>query len=78
MEVGVGEAKARLSELLDRVEAGDRIVVTRRGTPIALLSPYTEGSPGRAAALGNATGLVELSDDFDAPLPTEVAATFTQ
>lgn len=77
MEVGVGEAKARLSELLDRVEAGDRIVITRRGTPIAVLTPHTEGSPRRAAALGNATGLVEVGDDFDAPLPDEVTAAFT-
>lgn len=76
MEVGVGEAKARLSELLDRVEAGDRVVVTRRGTPIAVLSPYTQSSRGRAAALGNAAGLVEVSDDFDAPLPDDVAAAF--
>lgn len=76
MEVGVGEAKARLSELLDRVEAGDRIVVTRRGTPIAVLSPYTRGSEGRAAALGNAAGLVEVGEDFDAPLPDDIAAGF--
>lgn len=77
MEVGVGEAKARLSELLDRVEAGERIVVTRRGTPIAVLGPYTEGSMGRAAALGNAAGLVEVGDDFDEPLPDDIAAAFT-
>ena len=31
----VAETKARLSELLDRVEAGDEIVITRRGRPIA-------------------------------------------
>lgn len=76
MEVGVGQAKARLSELLDRVEAGDRIVVTRRGTPIAILSPYVESAEGRGAALGNAAGLVEVDDDFDAPLPDDIAAAF--
>lgn len=30
-EVGVAEAKARLSELLDRVERGEEVVITRRG-----------------------------------------------
>lgn len=39
MQVGVLEAKTRLSELIDAVEggAGD-IVITRRGKPVARLS----------------------------------------
>jgi len=36
--VSVAEAKTHLSELLDRVEAGEEIVITRRGTAIARLS----------------------------------------
>ena len=31
----VAEAKSGLSELLDRVEAGEEILITRRGRPIA-------------------------------------------
>ena len=31
----VAEAKSRLSELLDRVEAGEEILITRRGRAIA-------------------------------------------
>ena len=34
----VAEAKTRLSELLDRVEAGEEIVITRRGRPIARIA----------------------------------------
>lgn len=37
-EVSVAEAKARLSELLDRVERGEELVITRRGKPVAKLS----------------------------------------
>jgi prevent-host-death family protein len=33
------EAKAHLSELLDKVEAGERITITRHGRPVASLSP---------------------------------------
>ncbi len=33
------EAKAHLSELLDRVESGDEVVITRHGRPVAHLSP---------------------------------------
>jgi antitoxin (DNA-binding transcriptional repressor) of toxin-antitoxin stability system len=33
--VSVAEAKARLSKLLDRVEQGEEVVITRRGKPVA-------------------------------------------
>ena len=33
------QAKARLSELLDKVETGEEVVITRRGAPVAQLSP---------------------------------------
>lgn len=36
--VNVQEAKTRLSELLAKVEAGEEVVIARRGTPIATLS----------------------------------------
>jgi prevent-host-death family protein len=38
-EIGVFEAKNRLSELLDRVERGERVTITRRGKPVATLAP---------------------------------------
>ncbi len=42
-ELGVLEAKNRLSELLDAVERGENIVITRRGRPVAKLVPAVEG-----------------------------------
>ena len=36
--VTVVEAKAHLSELLDKVEAGEGVVITRHGRPVAQLS----------------------------------------
>lgn len=36
-EFGVADAKARLSELLDRAEAGEEIVIRRHGKPVAKL-----------------------------------------
>lgn len=35
--INLAEAKAHLSELVDRVEAGDSIDITRRGKPVARL-----------------------------------------
>ena len=34
-KVGLAEAKAQLSALLDAVEAGEEVVITRRGRPVA-------------------------------------------
>lgn len=36
--INLAEAKAHLSELVDRVEAGDSIDITRRGKPVARLT----------------------------------------
>lgn len=37
-KVSLADAKAHLSELVDRVEAGDSIDITRRGKPVARLT----------------------------------------
>lgn len=42
-ELGVLETKNRLSELLDAVEHGEQVVITRRGRPVAKLVSATEG-----------------------------------
>ena len=36
-QIGVSEARKRLGALLDRVEAGEEIVITRHGRPVARL-----------------------------------------
>jgi len=41
MDVGIRELKQRLSEYLDRVARGERIRVTDRGKPKALIVPLT-------------------------------------
>ena len=35
MQINIGEAKTRLSELIARVEAGEEIVIARDNTPVA-------------------------------------------
>ena len=41
MEIGAFEAKNKLGLLLDRVESGEEITITRHGKPIARLVPNT-------------------------------------
>jgi len=52
-EVGAFEAKSRLGTLLDWVEAGEEVVITRRGKRVARLVPDRPGID-RAAALAAA------------------------
>lgn len=46
-QLAVYEAKTRLSELLDDVERGDEVLITRRGAPVARL---VAAAPGPLAA----------------------------
>lgn len=40
VEVGIRELRGNLSAYLDRVKAGEELVVTVRGRPVARLEPY--------------------------------------
>ncbi|HVL37084.1 MAG TPA: type II toxin-antitoxin system prevent-host-death family antitoxin [Burkholderiales bacterium] len=46
--VGSFEAKTKLAELLDKVEAGETVVITRRGRPVARLVPAAADKDQRA------------------------------
>jgi len=49
VEVGAFEAKNTLGSLLDRVQQGEEVVITRHGKPVARLVP-NEGRPNREQA----------------------------
>jgi prevent-host-death family protein len=59
-EVGAFEAKNRLGSLLDAVERGEEIVITRRGKPVARLVPAQAGFD-REKARRAVTGIIEAS-----------------
>lgn len=59
-EIGAFDAKNRLGALLDRVEHGEEIVITRRGKPVAKLVPIGP-SFDRAKARRAVAGLLEAS-----------------
>lgn len=72
-EVNVHEAKTHLSRLLRRVNAGEEVVISRAGKPVAKLVPYEQ--PAKRL-LGLDEGLFDVPDDFDAPLPDDVLDAF--
>jgi prevent-host-death family protein len=69
--IGMHEAKTQLSKLVERVEAGEEIVITRRGEPAARLVPERRGE-GFASLAGAWRGRVKIADDFD-DLPDDLA-----
>jgi len=74
--VNIHDAKARLSEYLDAVASGERVLICKRNQPVAELRPV----PGARAVprpMGKAAGRVRISPAFFEPLPDELVAAFS-
>ncbi|MDX6633494.1 MAG: hypothetical protein QOG26_1499 [Solirubrobacterales bacterium] len=61
--VNMHEAKSNLSRLVERVEAGEEIVIARNGEPVARLVPVEHRHP--AEGYGIWAGRVRLPKDLD-------------
>ena len=72
--VNVHEAKTHFSRLLERVAAGEEIIIARAGVPVARLVPIE--SAVRARVPGRYVGKITIREDFDAPLPSDVLDDF--
>lgn len=84
LHVPIKDAKARLPELVRRAEAGERVVITRHGKPVADLGEHKPPRKGginfeagyRAMdALGIKSFFGEVAPDFDDPLPEDFLIT---
>jgi prevent-host-death family protein len=73
-EVGMHEAKTKLSQLVERAEGGEDIIITRNGKPVARLAAIAQTN-ALAALHGALRGRVHFADDFD-ELPDDIAAAF--
>jgi len=73
-EVNIHQAKTHLSKLLARVAAGEEIVISKAGTPVARLVPFQRLVKKRVPGLDR--GKVWIAEDFDAPLPPDVQKLF--
>jgi prevent-host-death family protein len=74
MDVNVHEAKTHLSRLLKRVAAGEEITISRAGVPVAKMVAITPAQGVRS--LGSMEGKIFIAEDFDAPLPPVILASF--
>lgn len=69
--VQIAEAKARFSALVERVEAGEEIVIARRGKPVARLVPEPRTRETAADVLEKAWELGGLDLGSVTELPPE-------
>lgn len=76
VEVNVHEAKTHLSRLLQRVEAGEEVLISRAGRPLARLVPVKAPRARRVPDRDRGKG--RIADDFDAPLPAGLLARFAK
>jgi len=67
LAVELEQAGAQLDRLIEEVDAGAEVVITRDGHPVARLVAATEEMSGERVP-GSAKGLFTVPDDFDAPL----------
>lgn len=72
MQIAIADAKARFADLIRRAEAGESIVLTRHGKPVARLTGAPR--PQDLPLVGALKGRIRIDDDFDA-LPEGFAAT---
>ena len=66
-EVSIEYASENITQLLNSVAAGEEILISKSGQPIARLTPVK--SEKRQRTLGLDKGKFEVPDDFDAPDP---------
>jgi prevent-host-death family protein len=71
--VNVHEAKTQLSRLLERVAAGEEVIIGKAGRPVARLVPYVQSAERRAP--GRWRNRIRIAEDFDAT-PEEIVAAF--
>lgn len=74
MLVNIHDAKTHFSKLVNQVLKGEEIIIARGGKPLIRLTPYTEEPQTRRG--GQFRGLINISEDFDAPLPEDMLKQF--
>ncbi|MEU1216568.1 type II toxin-antitoxin system Phd/YefM family antitoxin [Streptomyces sp. NPDC005791] len=72
-QYNVHEAKTHFSRILQQVETGEEVVISRAGEPIAKVVPLHPKV--RRTGRGSLRGQIHIADDFD-ELPDDIAEAF--
>jgi antitoxin (DNA-binding transcriptional repressor) of toxin-antitoxin stability system len=75
VKVNVFEAKARLSEYLDRVARGEQVIICHRNRPVAELRAIAAVRT-TPRPIGGQKGRLHVPSSFNDPLPEDVIESF--
>lgn len=64
-QFNIHDAKTYLSRIIERVERGEEIIISRAGNPVAKLVPLTRAV--RRTGRGSLRGRLVVTDDWDSP-----------
>ena len=71
MQVTIAEAETRLAELIKSVEAGNVVIITRDGKPVAEIKPAPPALKKRNPQFGTMRGKCHLKPGWDDPITEE-------
>ena len=67
MKFNIAEAKAHLSEIIQKALLGEEVIIARRDKPLVRIVPIGQETGRRQPGSGKGQ-LLEMAEDFDAPL----------
>lgn len=67
-EIDLTQASGQLADLIEKAREGADVILTDNGRPVAKLIALPAEPSRQPRPFGSAKGLIEMSDDFDAPL----------
>ncbi len=74
-QFNIHDAKTQLSRIIERVEHGEEIIISRAGKPVAKVVPLDRAA--RRAGRGSLRGKLVLAEDWDSPaVNQEIASDF--
>jgi prevent-host-death family protein len=71
-QFNIHDAKTNLSRIIDRVEHGEEIIISRAGTPVAKVIPLNRRVD--RAGRGSLSGQLTMAEDWDSPEVNESIA----
>jgi len=75
IQVSVEDMQRDLPAYLQRVEAGETVVIVRAGKPVAEIKPVVAGAK-KLRPFGLCAGEFTVPEGFDAPLPEDILNAF--
>jgi antitoxin (DNA-binding transcriptional repressor) of toxin-antitoxin stability system len=72
--INISEINLPISQLIEKIETGSEIILTKDDKPVAKISKFSETK--KNIHFGVLKGKVNISNDFDDPLPETILSEF--